>query len=619
MGKYSEYFLVHENMLICNTCSWAIPKPKDCTTSSLLHHLRKKHPDLYSSFKDREDRTKYERATAAERALALAHGLKRIWKSEPEAGPEPSQPKRPNCKAGSSFASEATIWEPPHRERMDNIEKAITQLLCTATLPPSFVESPGFRNLITVISPRFHLKPRVHFTENSLSALYEEYTTKIRTMLNSALFVSFSTDVRALPNSDELLLTFTIHFIDDRMVPRFATVSANLIRELPTPDETRALLAKALNSFVISQEKVHILVEHWPIPSVTTASYVKHMSDFSQKLQKAIDEGLKLVLNGNDSFFAQMKQIAPKVWKGDMEKRFRNCSRLCRISTGASGNRMCWNCLYVLLCRLLEQKNSLAFVLVEANSDKSPLDSSQWERIREIVDVLKPIDFAIGLVKHRHFTPISVVIPLYKVIVRQLREDTTSLSDVREAICVALEESMAGCEDQDELYLATLVDPRFRAAYFAGDKRQEFLEKLEEMAFLPVENPAQGAEANVEDCSNPFVAFRKFEPPSITTPSNLSKIEAGTRALSELEDYLSHDPSFVTDPYEFWQNDVNSAKYPLTKKLALKYLSAPGISMDCQSLLSRLESINSGLHSSWEPDELEKVLFLHHNILTFGF
>ncbi|KAK6028456.1 BED zinc finger [Ostertagia ostertagi] len=288
MGKYSEYFLVHENMLICNTCSWAIPKPKDCTTSSLRHHLRKKHPDLYSCFKDREDRTKYERATAAERAMALAHGLKRIWKSEPEAGPEPSQPKRPSCKAGTSFASvsEATIWEPPHRDRMDNIEKAITQLLCTAALPSSFVESPGFRNLISVISPRFHLKPRVHFTENSLNALYDEYITKMRTMLNSALFVSFSADVRVLPAGKDSLVTFTVHFIDDRMVPRFATVSANLFYGLPTPEQTRALLAKALNSFAISQEKVHILVEHWPIPATATSTYVKHLGDFSQKLQK---------------------------------------------------------------------------------------------------------------------------------------------------------------------------------------------------------------------------------------------------------------------------------------------------------------------------------------------
>ncbi|KAK6024906.1 dimerization domain protein, hAT family [Ostertagia ostertagi] len=96
-------------------------------------------------------------------------------------------------------------------------------------------------------------------------------------------------------------------------------------------------------------------------------------------------------------------------------------------------------------------------------------------------------------------------------------------------------------------------------------------------------------------------------------------MKALMKSFQELEDYLSHDPSFATDPYEFWQSDVNSAKYPLTKKLALKYLSAPGISIECQSVFSRLEAISSELRTSWEPDELEKVLFLHHNILIFGF
>ncbi|VDP18319.1 unnamed protein product [Heligmosomoides polygyrus] len=280
---------------------------------------------------------------------------------------------------------------------------------------------------------------------------------------------------------------------------------------------------------------------------------------------------------------------------------------------------MCWSCLYTLLCRMIEQKNSLAFALAEAIPEHVKFDGSDWERIREIVGVLKPIDFAIGLVKHRYFTPISVVIPLYKVILRQLRGDSSCLEAVKDAICSTLEDVMSGCEDRDEFFLATFVDPRFRSAYFTCNKRQEILEKLEDMAFLPVQAPVSTAEPTFEDSSNPFIAFRKFEPPAASSPANPSKIEAGTRALAELEDYLSQDPSFATDPYEFWQNEVNSAKYPLIKKLASKYLSAPGISVDCQAVFSQLELLNGDLRKNWEPEELDKLLFLHHNILIFGF
>ncbi|KHJ90560.1 hypothetical protein OESDEN_09595 [Oesophagostomum dentatum] len=73
------------------------------------------------------------------------------------------------------------------------------------------------------------------------------------------------------------------------------------------------------------------------------------------------------------------------------------------------------------------------------------------------------------------------------------------------------------------------------------------------------------------------------------------------------------------DPYEFWRNDVNSAKYPLIKKLALKYLSAPGIAIECQSVFTQLECITGELRNIWEQEDLEKLLFLHHNILIYGF
>ncbi|KIH65393.1 dimerization domain protein, hAT family [Ancylostoma duodenale] len=602
MGKYSEYFLVFENMLICKTCNWAIPKPKDCTTSSLRHHLKKKHPDLYNTFKDKDERSKTERTLAAERAIALAQGLQRICKSEPETGPgSSSQPPQPYVN-GCTIPQVLNSWD-PDREHMLLVDRAITQMMCTAVLPPSFLDNPGFRNLLAVTAPRYQLKPRAFFTESALSNLYEEYYARIKTMLESANFVSFSSDVRYLSEGKDSLVVITAHFIDDDMMPRFVVVAVSLIPRIPTASDMNTLLSKALNSYDVKEEKLHILVEHSPLEDATNSANIKCVDGFAHKLQKKMD--------------------------------------------------MCWNCLYQLLCRLDEEKNSLSFVLAE-NSDGANLDSSEWELVREIIGVLKPLDFAIGLVKHRFFTPISVVIPLYKVIVRQLKEESSCIRAVQETICNRLTELMEGCESQDELFLATFVDPRFRGAYFTTDKRQGFLEKVEEMAFLPVLQPVQVVEPNFEDFSNPFIAFRKYEQPE---PPNNSKLEAGTKALAdmqrypsdfsnkmveiqslktilegrqkknvmyiigieELEDYLSQDPAFTMDPYEYWRNDVNSAKYPLIKKLALKYLSAPGISIDCQSVFSQLEYITTELRNNWEREVLEKLLFLHHNILIYGF
>ncbi|KHJ82261.1 hypothetical protein OESDEN_18047, partial [Oesophagostomum dentatum] len=245
MGKYSEFFMVFENMLICKTCNWAIPKPKDCTTSSLRHHLKKKHPELYSAFKDKDERTKTERSLAAERAVALAQGLQRNFKSEPETGgpgtsaPPAQQPPVNAC----TIPPMLNTWD-PDREQWLLTDRAITQMICTAVLPPSILDNPGFRNLLAVTAPRYQLKPRAYFTENGLSNLYEEYYAKIKKMLDSANFVSLSSDVRYLPEGNDSLVIVTAHFIDSDMIPRFVVVAVTLVPGTPTSDDMKTLLSK---------------------------------------------------------------------------------------------------------------------------------------------------------------------------------------------------------------------------------------------------------------------------------------------------------------------------------------------------------------------------------------
>ncbi|VDM70238.1 unnamed protein product [Strongylus vulgaris] len=87
MGKYNDYFLVVDNMQICRTCNWAVPKLKDCITASIRHHLRRRHPELYAQFKDKDERIKTEKRIAAERAIAIDQSLQRTCKSEPECSP----------------------------------------------------------------------------------------------------------------------------------------------------------------------------------------------------------------------------------------------------------------------------------------------------------------------------------------------------------------------------------------------------------------------------------------------------------------------------------------------------------------------------------------------------
>ena len=80
----------------------------------------------------------------------------------------------------------------------------------------------------------------------------------------------------------------------------------------------------------------------------------------------------------------------------------------------------------------------------------------------------------------------------------------------------------------------------------------------------------------------------------------------------------SHKMPIGTDPYQFWTGE-NAIKWPLLTRLASKYLSAPATSAESERLFSTAGLIADDLRKSLLPGNLEKLLFLHHNMRIYNF
>jgi zinc finger BED domain-containing protein 4 len=76
--------------------------------------------------------------------------------------------------------------------------------------------------------------------------------------------------------------------------------------------------------------------------------------------------------------------------------------------------------------------------------------------------------------------------------------------------------------------------------------------------------------------------------------------------------------SINEDPYAFWAGQ-NSIKWPLLSKLSNKYLSAPATSAESERLFSTAGLIVSDLRKRLLPQNLENLLFLHHNLKIYNF
>ncbi|EYC09639.1 hypothetical protein Y032_0059g2974 [Ancylostoma ceylanicum] len=98
------------------------------------------------------------------------------------------------------------------------------------------------------------------------------------------------------------------------------------------------------------------------------------------------------------------------------------------------------------------------------------LCSCDWDLMKKIADVLKPQAVTFQSAQNRYYSLISVVVHLYRVLLEKL-EEGGSLIHVKRAIRTGLISRLHYYEDNEELVMGTIVDPRYKDEYLDESKR----------------------------------------------------------------------------------------------------------------------------------------------------
>jgi KRAB domain-containing zinc finger protein len=72
------------------------------------------------------------------------------------------------------------------------------------------------------------------------------------------------------------------------------------------------------------------------------------------------------------------------------------------------------------------------------------------------------------------------------------------------------------------------------------------------------------------------------------------------------------------DPFSYWTGQ-NAIKWPLLTILAERFNSAPATSAESERLFSTAGLIVNDLRKRLLPENVEKLLFLHHNLKIYNF
>uniref|UniRef100_A0A914LLK9 BED-type domain-containing protein n=2 Tax=Meloidogyne incognita group TaxID=654580 RepID=A0A914LLK9_MELIC len=292
-SKYTNYFIFEKTKISCRqqNCAYFYA-PKNETgfpTTALRKHLERRHPSVFSellqfekSEKEMDDGTEKLKQTSLKRIFSVSVGSA----STSQGITSTKQPKIEESFKQWTSGGEMT----------ERVDKAVISLICTAGLPFSFVEEPGFKNLLHIMQPQYKIRSRNFFVNESLPNMYGDMVVVVKKDVFSAPFVSLCIDSWSSEESTHSLLGVTCHFLKENFEPTHVLLAASPIKGSHTGDKIASLVAKVITNFGIDK-KVHMVIRdnESAMQKATRIAGLESQHCSSHKIQLAIGDGLKLL------------------------------------------------------------------------------------------------------------------------------------------------------------------------------------------------------------------------------------------------------------------------------------------------------------------------------------
>lgn len=269
-----------------------------------------------------------------------------------------------------------------------------------------------------------------------------------------------------------------------------------------------------------------------------------------------------------------------------------------------------WNSIYYELVRFVRLSELLAPILL--NYPKAPpmLTASQLDGIKDLINILKPMEAATKEVFVEKFVTSSKIIPIVSCLLKTYSTMKTE-TDVG-----ALTKNLIS----EDIKHTTLLDPRFKKINFSDriacsraiDKINSMIVASKEQLDnkLSNEDPGNNFECQLEKAEESNI----WEFHNILVKNQLQLFQAeseGQGLQDELKHYLTQPvvDFKTTAPITYWYHQRNSLYRSITP-IANKYFCIVGTSVPCERLFSIAGNIATDERSRLDPERLDKFIFL---------
>ncbi|CAK1589244.1 unnamed protein product [Parnassius mnemosyne] len=294
-----------------------------------------------------------------------------------------------------------------------------------------------------------------------------------------------------------------------------------------------------------------------------------------------------------------------------------------------------WNSTYLMLHRLLEQKNAVNLYSIEYGKVDT-LSSNEWDIIKNLTTALK-FFYEATLDLSFDDASISIVIPLISLLTRTLQvrseNENEIMINMKNSLYDSLNTRFSYIKRQTSLMAATILNPRFKSKHLNSDELDLAMSEI--ISFLTDYNNNSALFRGTDNVSlmstAPFVLS--------TSTSNIQQDKEGLwdshdNTPNQMESAGSEDQKTVlkeksqnnlSEPLRVLQRNAdiycywNSSPYLTLRKAVLKYLSASPTSVPSKQLFSAAGQIYTDRRNNLLGEKVEKLLLSVYNIRVFSY
>ncbi|XP_049319320.1 E3 SUMO-protein ligase ZBED1-like [Astyanax mexicanus] len=513
----------------------------------------------------------------------------------------------------------------PGVSRKQAIDEAVVNMIITDCQPLSLVEDVGFRDLLQLLEPSYVLPSRKAI-KTMISQRYEEKKEQVKKELQSAVAVSLTADMWTSINM-EAYLAVTCHYVDSEdhtlctsmlgvqhfpqqhTAENMAQVTKNLMEEWAIAEKVTCLVTDAAANMIACVRKLQI--RHTICIAHSLNLTVRKSCDQIETFTDIRHKTRQIVTYFRTSTTAKEKLTRVQLQMGGPVKKLIN-----EVSTR-------WNSTYLMLERIVEQKESVLVSLASLKSDLPPLTTDDYKIIEETLGVLAPFNQATVELSEEKRVSGSKVIPMLKMLHHSLLRNASNVTteiaiNLVENLKRRLLETLCNLESLSVMTIPTLLDPRFKTmAFLSVSKANDAVKRLKSECVAEMKSavPTQmeDAQAGPSTLYAPSSDDNLWQHLDMEVKESKANSNVTTDAIIEVQRYLSEvNTPRSQDPLQYWK--TQRLNYPTLYKLAIKYLCTPSSSVPCERVFSKTGEIVCKRRNRLGPNLLKQLMFLNKNV-----